>query len=809
MMETLLQDVRYGLRSLLKSPRFTVAAVLTLALGIGANTAMFSVVRSVLLKPWPFRDPARVIVVTQRTGNGNNNIFSTRDFLDWKQQGGLLAKMGAFVPWQFNLSNNKDAPERIAGGQVTFDLLETLGVQAARGRMFSAQDDTAGAGNFVVLSDVLWRTRFGANAGIAGTAVQLNGVPYTVVGVMPAGFHVLADTELLWTPLQLRGDAGIGSSPNIHWLQGFVRLPDGVNLKQAQAELDGVAARLHREDATGDVGLGVQLQTFNDAFTGAVKPALLMLMGCVGFVLLIACSNVANLLLARGAARRREMAVRTALGASPLRVVRQLLTESLLLAFAGGVLGVGLAFAALRGLVAMHPPSVPRVEDVSLDVAVLGFSILVSVGVGILFGLAPAIEAARLDVNEGLRESGTTTSRGFGKHRTVLVITETALASILLIGTGLALEGIWSLHKVELGFVPKDVLTFRIAAPSHLTGQRVPEFYRQVGERVKSVPGVRAAAVARNVPMSGTDPSMPITVEGKNPAPKQGEIVTRYRAVGGDYFSTLQIPTLQGRAFNDEDTATMPAVAIVSESLAKRYWPGESALGKRLKPNFKGSQWCTVVGVVGDVRHWGTDVDIEPTAYYPYTQIPDALVPLLEANMSVAVRSGLGEIALLQSIRAAVGEIDKSVPVYEVKSMDAMVSDAGSLRRFDLSLLGAFSGLALALAAIGVYAVMAYSVSQRTQEIGIRIALGARSKDVMMMILNQGVKLAVAGVAAGVIAALLLRRVVANLLYGLGSADPLIFSVVPLVIVAVILVACYLPAYRATKVDPMVALRNE
>ena len=808
-METLLQDVRYGLRSLVKSPRFTVAAVMTLALGIGANTAMFSVIRSVLLKPWPFRDAAKVLVVTQRTANGNGNIFSTPAFLDWKQQGGLLAKMGAFVPWQFNLSKSKDAPERIAGGQVTYDLLETLGVSAAKGRVFSAQEDVAGAGNFVVLSDALWRTRYGASTEVVGAPIELNGLPFTVVGVMPAGFHVFADTELLWTPLQLKRDTGIGASPNVHWLQGFIRLPDGVSLKQAQAELDGVAARLHRADATGDVGFGVQLQTFNDAFTGLVKPALLMLMGCVGFVLLIACSNVANLLLARGAARRREMAVRTALGASPLRVVRQLLTESLLLAFAGGVLGVGLAFAALRGLVAMHPPSVPRVEDVSLDVVVLGFSLLVSLGVGILFGLAPAIEAARLDVNEGLRESGHTTSRGFGKHRSVLVITETALASILLIGTGLALEGIWSLHKVELGFVPKDVMTFRIAAPTSLTGQRVPEFYRQVAERVQGLAGVESAAVARNVPMSGTDPSMPITVEGKMPVPVQGETVTRYRAVGEDYFRTFKTPVLQGRVFSAQDTASGPAVAIVSESLAKRYWPGESPVGKRLKPNFKGSQWCTVVGMVGDVRHWGADVDIEPTAYYPYTQIPDALVPLLEANMSVAVRSGVAEGALLQQIRGAVGQIDKSVPVYQVQSMDQLVADAGSLRRFDLSLLGSFSGLALMLAAIGVYAVMAYSVTQRTQEIGIRIALGARSKDVLMLILREGMKLALAGVIAGVVAAFLLRRVTANLVYGLDGSSPVIFSVVPLMIVAVILLACYLPALRATKVDPMVALRNE
>ncbi len=394
-MESLLQDIRYGIRSLLKSRRFTLAAVLTLGLGIGANTAMFSVIHSVLLKPWPFKDPARVLAVSQRQANGNLNLFSTQDFLDWKQQGGILGRMGAHVSWEFNLSGTEDHPERIPGGQVSYDMLPVLGVQPMLGRLFSAQEDVAGSGNFVVLSYPLWKNRYRANPRIAGTAIQLDGVPYTVVGVMPAGFDVLGGNELLWTPLQLRRNSGIGSSSNFHWLGASVRLPDGVSLKQAQAELDSIAVRLHREDATGDAGFGVDLKTFNDALTSDVRPALLMLMGCVGCVLLIACSNVANLLLARGTARRREMAIRTALGASPLRVARQLLTESVLLASMGGMLGVAFAFLALRGMLAIHPPSIPRMEEVNIDGGVLVFSLLVSVLVGILFGTAPAIEAAQ------------------------------------------------------------------------------------------------------------------------------------------------------------------------------------------------------------------------------------------------------------------------------------------------------------------------------------------------------------------------------------------------------------------------------
>jgi putative ABC transport system permease protein len=808
-MEKLLQDIRYATRSLLKSPRFTVAAVLTLALGIGANTAMFSVILSVLLKPWPFRESGRLLFVSQRQADGNGNLFSTQDFLDWKQQGGLLARMGAHVSWQFNLSSIGAQPERIAGGQVSYDWLPVLGVQPMLGRLFSAQEDVAGSGNFVLLSWVLWKDRYGADPRIVGKSIQLDTAPYTVVGVMPAGFNDFDGKELLWTPLQLRRDSGIGSSPNFHWLGSCIRLPDGVSLQQARGELDAVASRLHREDPAGDVGFGVYLQTLNDAFTNDVRPALLMLMGCVGLVLLIACANVANLLLARGAARQREMAVRTALGASPLRVIRQLLTESVILAGAGGTAGVAIAFLLLRGVLAIHPPQVARMEQTTIDGTVLAYSLLASVVVGILFGLAPAIEAARMDITNGLREHGSSTGRGFGRHRSILVIAETALACMLLICTGLALRSLWSLRNVELGFVAKNVLTFRVAAPSQRKGPQISEFYQQVVERVRAVPGVQSAAVARDFPLSGTDPSMPVLTDNKTAAPVQGEIVTRFRMVGEDYFRTLEIALVQGRGFDGRDTADSPAVAIVSESLAHKYWPGESAIGKRLKPNFTGSSWCVVVGVAADVRHWGADVAIEPTAYYPYTQVPDSMRSLLEADMGIALRSALAQSDLLHSINAAVAAVNQNVPVYDVKTMDSLLADSGSLRNFDLSLLGAFSLLALSLAAVGVYAVMAYSVSQRTREIGIRIALGAHSQDVLGLILRQGARLAIAGSVIGVGGAFLLRKVMANLLYGLSANDPFVLSIVPCVMVLVILLACWLPARRATKIDPIVALRYE
>lgn len=807
--ERLGQDVRFGIRSLLKSRQFTIAAVLTLALGIGANSAMFSVIRSVLLKPWPFPNAGRLIYVSQRQANGNANILSTQDFLDWKQQGGLLAHMGAHVSWQFNLSGIGTAPERVDGGKVSADLMQVLAVHPLLGRVFSAQEDLPGAGNFVLLSSALWRDRYGADRRITGKSIQIDGAPYTVVGVMPSGFNGFSGKELLWTPLHLSLGSGLGVSPNIHWLSGIIRLPNGVSLRQARSRLDAVAARLHRADPSGAAGFGVDLQTIEDAYIGDVRSALIMLMGCVGFVLLIACANVANLLLARGARRQREMAVRTALGASRLRIIRQLLTESVLLAGMGGAAGVGIAYLLLRGMLAIHPPQVPHIEQTGIDGAVLGYTLLVSLIIGVLFGLAPAIYAARIDAYAGLHERSVSASRGLGSHRSILVVVESALACMLLIGTGLALKSLWSLRNVDLGFDPANMVTFRIAAPAQFKGAQLSDFYQQIVQRVRAIPGVQRAAVARDLPLSGTDPSMPVQTEGKSPTSAQGEIVTRYRAVGDDYFRTLEIPLLQGRGFDERDTEGSPAVAVVSESLAREYWPGESPIGKRIKPRLPGSSWCTVVGVAADVRHDGADNAVEPTAYYPFTQVPASFLSLVEANMSIAVRSRASSSDLLRSIQAAVAKVDPNIPVYGVESMDAMLADSGSLRNFDLTLLIAFSTLALSLAAVGVYAVMAYSVSQRTQEIGVRIALGAHSRDILRLVLRQGLTLAVAGSIFGVTGAFFLRKIMSNLLYGLSRNDPVILLSVPFVMVFVVLLACWIPARRATKIDPLVALRYE
>jgi predicted permease len=806
-MNGLFQDMRYALRQLRKSPGFTAVAVVTLALGIGANTAMFSVINSVLLHSLPYRDASRVMVVWKTMSNGNPNAFSTPAFLEMREQGGYLGSLGAFSSVGMNLGG-KELPERIAGGKINYDLLPVLGVQPALGRGFSSDEDRPGSGAVVILSHALWATRFESRSDILGQTVSLDGTPHTVVGVMPAGFYVLSDQELFWVPLRLESANAQASARNVHWLFAFTRLPQAMDQKQAQAVLDAIASRLKTQDPTGEGGFGATLQSVGDFQHGNVKPALLLLMGAVGFVLLIACSNVANLLLARRTARQREISIRAAMGASRGRMIRQLLTESVLLSMMGGTTGLGLAWIAIMVLRAAHPSSIPSAEAISVDPVVLAYTAVLCGAVGILFGIAPAWESSRVNVSETLKEGARGSSGGFGKHRAVLVVTETALASILLIGAGLLLRSLLRTETVEAGFNPAGVLTFRLAAPAQFSGERIPLFYQQVLERVRVLPGVQAAVLARNLPMSGVDPSMPIVIEGTPPPPSQTPVVTRFRAVGPNYFDGLQTSLLSGREFSEHDSAASPRVAIVSESLAKLYWPNENALGKRLKPGMPGGDWCTVVGVAADVHHWAADVDIEPTAYYPYTQVPTSFLPLLEGNMSIAVRSR-NSAGLLSSIQAAVRDVDKTVPVYGVKGMEEMVAESGSLRRFDMWLIGAFAGLALVLAAVGIYGVMAYSVSQRTREIGIRIALGAQRQSVLRLILGQGAKLAMVGVVVGLIGAFALTRLMASLLYGVSPRDLATFSVVPWLVLILILGGCYIPARRAAKVDPMVALRYE
>jgi predicted permease len=807
-LEQLCQDLRYGLRMLRKSPGFAAMAVFTLALGIGANTAMFSVIDAVLLQPPPFREPSQVMVVWQKQSDGNINIFSTPNLLDWKRQDGPLAQMAAFIPEGRTLGT-RDGVERINGYGASWEMFPVLGVSPELGRAFTAEEDRLGAGNVILLSDSLWKTRYQGDRNILGSKIDLDGEPYTVIGVMPPVFHLfLNSTEQFWRPLQLETQDAVAASRSVHWIFTLTRLEAGSSIKQAQARLDAIAARLRQADPTGDAGFGVRLQIYQDALTEDVRQPLLLLMGCVGCVLLIACCNVANLLLARGTTRRQEIAIRAAVGAQRSRVVRQLLTESVLLSVAGGLCGILFASGALKILLALHPTNIPGVETITINSAVLGFTMVVCLGVGVLFGIVPAITTSRVDASNALREISRGTGRSGGRKRAALVVLETALASILLIGAGLSLKSLWRVSHVDPGFNPSGLLTFVVPAP-----QRAMEhpylFYGQVAEKVRALPGVQSAALVRNVPLSGTDPSTPIGVDGHEPPVlAEGQLVTRFRVIGPGYFHVFETPLLRGRELTDADSASAQPVAIISQSVAQRFWPNQDPLGKTLKPKIAGAPWYTVVGVSADVRHIGLDVPVTPAVYYPYTQVPKGMLGLVEKYFSVAVRSSHPE-ALPDSIRRAVAELDKTVPVYDMKMVEEMLADAGSLRRFDMWLFSAFAGLALVLATVGVYGVMAYSVAQRTREIGIRMALGATRADVLRMVIGQGMKMALAGLVAGTAGAILLTRLMASLLYEVSPTDVSTFTLVAGALGAFILLACYVPSLRATRVDPNVALRYE
>ncbi len=807
---TLWQDIRFGIRTLRKDAGFTAVAVLTLALGIGANTSIFSVVNSVLLRPIPIKDPERIVVVNQRMPNHQSNVFTTPAYVEWKEQSGLTNRMAASIPKSFSLSGNQQA-ERIRGARVSANYFPVLGVSPIRGRTFTELEDKPGGGNVAVLSYDLWQQRFNRDENVLGRTLTLDGADYIIIGVMGPDFDLFGAKVQLWVPLQLAASDSERAARNVHWLTAFARLDAGVTKSSAQAQLDTIASRIHKQNPDDDAGWGADLYTLREYNTGSIQPALLVLLGCVGFVLLIACANIANLLLARGAARRKEIAIRIAIGAGRGRIVRQLLTESMLLAVLGGGLALLIAYGGIQILVHMNPASIPGVEEVAMDRRVLLFTLAISMLGGALFGLVPAIQGSRVDSNTWLKEGARGSSGNLGAHRSVLVAAQIGMALMLLIGAGLLLKDLWLLRGVAPGFNSTGVLTLRVSVPqANYSVTQIPLFYKQVLEKTSALPGVASAALARDLPMAGTDPSMPVQVEGRPPEDLGGEsIVTRFRAISPNYFHTLGIPLLSGREFLESDTVDSEAVAIISQTLAREYWPKESPLGKRIIPNLPGARWCTIVGVVADVRHWSADVPLEPTAYYPFTQVPAGFLPLLENSMAIAVRTTVPPGSLTSSIRAAIRSVSPDAPIFGVQTLEQLYEDSGSLRRFNLSLLGVFAALALTLAAIGIYGVVAFTVAQRTREIGIRLAYGAQPSDVLRMILLQSSRLVIIGVVAGIAAAAALARVMESLLAGVNSRDPLTFITVAIVVTIAALLASYIPARRAMKVDPIVALRCE
>ena len=801
-MRSLLQDVRYAARRLLKSPGFAVVAVGALTLGIGANTAIFSVVNSVLLRPLPYPEPEQLVQVweSRPLQNMPRTEVAPHEFLAWAGQSQSFRQLAANDFTEYNLTGRGE-PERVTGALVTASYFPLFGVSPARGRVFLAEEDEPGKNNVVVLGHDLWRSRFGSDLSVVGQSVSLDGVPCTVVGVMPRGFS-LPNGAGLARPIAF--GAADRARAGSHFLNVYGRLKEGVTVARAEGEMAAVAGRVEQDFGDANAGHRVVLVPLHEQVVGGARTALLVLLGAVGLVLLIACANVANLLLARAAGRRREVAVRSALGASRWRIVRQLLAESLLLSALSGAAGLLLAVWGVDLLVSLDPTGVQRAGEVTLDWRVLGFTLGLSLLTGLLFGLAPALQASKADFNETLKEGGRS-AQGLGRSRLrgALVVSEVALTLVLLVGAGLLVKSFRQLLAVEPGFDPHGVLTMDVALPQakYAERQQITSFYERLIEQAAAMPGVEAAGAVSVLPLAGNDNSNFVQIEGRPPQPPGQALRAGRRNVSADYFRALGIPVKRGRAFSASDSGEAPPVVVINEAMARSFFAGEEPVGKRIRTGDR-SPWVEVVGVVGDVRHRGLDVDTRPEMFFPHLQTPSR-------QMTLAVRTAGDPLALAGPLRERVRELDRDQPVGNVKTMEAWVGESVASRRFSVLLLGVFACVAAGLAALGLYGVVSYTVAQRTHEIGLRVALGASPRDVLRLVIRQGMTLTLVGTAVGLLAALALTRVMSGLLYGVGATDPATFVTVPLLLVAVALLACYLPARRATNVDPMVALRHE
>ena len=814
-MHTLWQDIRYGMHTLLKSPGFTLVAVVALALGIGANTAIFSVVNAVLLRPLPYKNPERLVMMWQtnlRQGIGQDSVAAP-NFLDWREQSQSFEHMAAYRGQSFNLTVG-DKPEQLPGAVVSASFFQVLGVKAALGRIPQTEVDQPGGNLVAVLSHGLWQRHFGADPNLIGKPLTLNGESFTAVGIMPPGFKYPLDDTEVWAlskravpelPITIPGIDDPLTLRGATYLKVIARLKPGVSLTQAQAEMATVSHRL--EQYEDNEGVGVKIIPLQEQLVGDSRLGLLVLLGVVGFVLAVACANVANLLLARAAVRQKEIAIRHALGASRWRLARQLLTESVLLSVIGGVLGLVLAWWGIDLLMASIPEEIPRVKEVSLDPYVLGFTFAVSVLTGVLFGLAPALGASKPDLNSVLKEGGRTSTESIRRNRvrSLLVVSEVALALVLLVGAGLMMQSFLRLSEVNPGFNPENLVTAGLWLPQFKYPEDAQQvaFYTELLERVAQLPGVSSSAAISVLPLTGSNVSTSPRVEGR-PEPDEGErSEVQLRSVSPGYFRTMGIPLLQGRDFSTRDDEDAPGVVVISEAGARRLFGSkDAAMGERLDyvGDMEIPSWSEIVGVVGDVHESGLDQEATAEVYAPYRQLPSAF-------MSVVTRSALDPTNLTNAIRREVQAIDKDQPILEARTMNERIAESIAARRFSMQLFAVFAGIALMLAVVGIYGVMSYTVARRTHEIGIRMALGAGRGDVLRMVVGQGMILAAVGISIGVIAAFALTRVISSMLYGVSATDPVTFIGVALLLTVVALVACYIPARRATKVDPMVALR--
>ncbi|HWF90118.1 MAG TPA: ABC transporter permease [Pyrinomonadaceae bacterium] len=803
-----LNDLRYAARLQRKNPAFTIVAVIALALGIGANTAIFSVVNTVLLRPLPYKDPERLVLVWEdATKQGYpRDTPAAANFVDWRDQNHVFEGMAAISDESFNLTGSGE-PERLAGHTVSASLFPLLGVEPHIGRVFTAAEDQAGSQHVVLLSYALWQRRFGGEPNIVGQPLTLNGQSYIVVGVMPARFQFPSTDSQVWVPIALTQEDA--ANRDRHYLQVVARLKPGVSLAQAQSEMNTIAARLQQQYPQSNTDLGAAVQSLHEYLVGDIKPALLVLLGAVGLVLLIACANVANLLLARAAVRQKEIAVRVALGAKRARLIRQFLTESVLLSVLGGLVGLAIAYGGLAVLKAFIPENISQAREISMDLKVLGFTFLVSVATGLIFGLAPAVQAARFNQIETLKEGGRDAATGgSGKRlRSVLVTAEVAISLVLLIGAGLLINSFLRLRNVDPGFRAENLLTMKIVLPDTKYERRAQRaaFYTNLIQRVQSLAGVKSAAVTTNLPLYRQGNSISVNIEGQ-PAPPPGQeriIVTRIISPG--YFDTMGIPLLRGRPLSEQDTETTQNVVVISDAMARRYWPGEEVVGKRIAIGrvTRPEDWIQIVGVVKDVRQFELTADPKPQMYLPYRQFG-----FFDAQ-DLVVKTDIDSASLAATVRRAVWEIDKDQPVSDIRTMENIMADSIARQRFSMLLLAIFAGVALVLAGVGIYGVMSYSVAQRTHEIGIRMALGAQTGAVLKLAIGYGMKLVLVGLLIGLIAAFALTRVMSTLLFGVTATDPATFTLISLLLIAVAVLASYVPARRATKVNPIIALRYE
>jgi putative ABC transport system permease protein len=803
-MRILLQDLRYGARMLLKNPGFTSIAVITLALGIGANASIFSVVNAVLLRPLPFKEPERLIMIREtKLPQFPEFSVSPGNFLDWKRRNTVFERLVAISGLTFNLIGTGD-PEQLSGMRVTEGFLVMLGAKPELGRDFLPEEDQPGRNNVVILSHGLWQRRFVGDPKIINQTITLSGRIYTVIGVMPATFSFGGRETALWTPMGFTSDDA--QNHGGHFLSAIGQLKPGATLEQARSEMSAIAGQLAQEYPDANAGWNVKLLPLQEFIVRSVETALLVLLGAVAFVLLIACANVANLLLARAAGREKEIAIRTALGAGRARIVRQLLTESALLALAGGVAGLLLAKWGTDLLLKLAPQNLPRMSDVSLDGRALAFTAAVTLLTGLIFGLVPALQASKPNLTETMKDAGGRGSTEGGRRQFVrgsLVVLEMASALLLLVGAGLLIKSFWRLQRIDPGFNPNNALTASVALPS----RKYPEenqhsaFFQQLLEKVQALPGVQAAGASNVVPLGG-DYVLGFVIEGRPPLPPGAGQSTNYYSVSADYFKAMGIPLLRGRVFTEQDTRNSTRVAVISDSMAKRVFPNEDPIGKRIHVTNGPTVFREIVGIVGDVKQYGLDQDTTLQTYEPYTQQPFSF-------MTLVVRTAGDPTNLTSAIRNQVLSIDKEQPVSGVRTLEQRVSTSIAQQRFSMLLLGVFAAVAMVLAAVGIYGVLSYAAAQRTHEIGIRMALGARAGNVLKMVIGQGMKLALAGVALGSGAALALTQLMKRLLFGVTAADPMTYVVIALSLTLVALFACWIPARRAAKVDPMVALRVE